>query len=197
MGRISLSGPDGAQRATAFFGADTPANSGSDAYANDGVITDLEVSDARQRLEAAINENICGYGGPLGLGGWGGISEVCVQPWNMGGPARESTPDGYAMPVSVRLTEEYREPTGFLFFSSYRTVERSVPMTMRWENGRVRLYQCTPPAYAPPPPPPPVPDLGAELVALGSAIGEGVRDFFGGAQRVASSAATSLRRLFS
>jgi len=197
MGRIFLSGPDGSERASAYFGASTSEFSGSgEVFSNDGVINDVEVSHARQRLEEAINERICGYGGPLGLGGWGGINEVCVQPWNMGGPTRESTPDGYSMPVTVRLTEEYRVPTRVPIFHTLETVERSVDMTMRWENGRVRLFQCTPPTYSPPPPPPPPVDIGAELVAAGNAIGHGVQSFFGSAERFADGAARSFRRLF-
>lgn len=195
MGRIFLSGPDGRERASAYFGVSTSNHGESSEIADDGAITDLEVSDARERLETAINENICGYGGPLGLGGWNGINEVCVQPWNMGGPAREATPDGYSMPMTLRLTEEYRVPVAYVF-SSYNTVEREVTMTARWEGGRVRLYQCTPPAYAPPPPAPPPPEPGKWLVETGQDIAEGARNFFGGMRTAASEAATSIYRFF-
>ncbi len=100
------------------------------------------------------------------------------------------------MPVTVHLTEDYREPTVIPIFHTIRSVERSVDMTMRWENGRIRLFQCTPPPYAPPPPPPPSVDIGAELVAFGSSVSEGVREFFGGAERIAGNAAQALRRFF-
>ena len=196
MGRITLSGPDGRERAGAFFGVSTSNHGLSSEIADDGVITDVEVSDARERLEAEINAHQCGYGGPLGFGGWGGINEVCVQPWNMGGPARESTPDGYSMPITVTLTEEYRVPVA-LFFSSYETAQRQVTMTARWEAGRVRLYQCTPPPYAPPPPPPPAPDPGRWMEETGAAIAEGARNLLGGMRSVAFQAGTSLYRLFS
>lgn len=196
MGRVSLTGPNGASRASAFYGADAGESSSDNSIANDGTITDLEISIAREHLEEEINRNDCGYGGPLGLGGWGGINEVCVQPWNMGGPARENTPDGYSMPVTVHLREEYTAPTGILFFRDYRSVERDVTMTARWESGRVRLYQCTPPTYSPPPPPPPPPDVGAELVAAAHAVGNGIHNFFVGTERVASSFLESLRRTF-
>jgi len=195
MGRIFLAGPDGLERASAYFGADTADHGSSDDIANDGSISDLEVSDGRQRLEAAINERICGYGGPLGLGGWNGINEVCAQPWNMGGPARESTPDGYSMPITVRLTENYRVPVAYIF-SSYNTVERQVTMTARWEAGRVRLYQCTPPPYGPPPPASPPPDPGRWIGETGDSIAEGMRNFFGEVLAVADLTARSLHRLF-
>jgi hypothetical protein len=198
MGRIFLSGPDGRERATAYFGADSGEYSHEGSYdvANDGIITDVEVSHARDRLQEEINRRVCGYGGPAGLGGWGGINEVCVQPWNMGGPARESTPDGYSMPITVRLTETHRIPVAYVF-SSYETVERQVTMTARWESGSVRLYQCTPPPYTPPPPPPPPPDVAKWFRETGSAIAEGIRSFSGEMQAVADSASRSLHRLFS
>lgn len=196
MGRIFLSGPDGRERASAFFGVSTSNHGLSPEIADDGTITDLEVSDARERLEADINAHDCGYGGPLGLGGWGGINEVCVQPWNMGGPAREATPDGYSMPITVRLTEDYRVPVAYVF-SNYETVERTVTMTARWEAGRVRLYQGTPPTYTPPPPPPPAPDPGRWIEENGAAIAKSVQSFFGEISTVAFQAGTSLYRFFS
>ena len=195
MGRITLSGPDGRERASAYFGVSTSNHGLSPDIADDGTITDLEVSDARERLEADINAHDCGYGGPLGLGGWGGINEVCLQPWNMGGPARDATPDGYSMPITVTLTEESRVPVA-LVFSSYETVERRVTMTARWESGRVRLYQCEPPPYAPPPPPPPAPDPGRWMEETGAAIAQGVSEFVGGVRSVAYQAGSSLYRLF-
>ena len=195
MGRITLSGPDGRERASAYFGADTSDHGISNDIANDGTITDLEVSDARQRLETEINAHICGYGGPLGLGGWGGINEVCVQPWNMGGPARESTPDGYTMPLRLRLTERYPVPVAVIF-NEYREAQREVTVQARWESGRVRLYSGEPPAYAPPPPASPPPDLDEWIQDTGVAIAEGARNFFSGFRSVASSAAYSLHRLF-
>ncbi|KAB2843206.1 hypothetical protein F9K50_00285 [bacterium] len=196
MGRVTLTGPDGNVRASAFYGASSGESASDNSIADDGVITDLEISVAREHLEEEINRSECGYGGPVGLGGWGGINEVCVQPHNMGGPARENTPDGYSMPVTVRLREEYSEPTGILFFRNYRSVERDVTMTARWESGRVRLYQGAMPAYSSPPPPPPPPDIGAELAAGARAIGEGIHDFFVGAESIASSTLESLRRAF-
>ncbi|HKY62793.1 MAG TPA: hypothetical protein VJR29_05170 [bacterium] len=196
MGRIFLSGPDGQERSSAFFGVSTANHGLSPEIADDGTITELEVSDARERLEEEINRHICGYGGPLGLGGWGGISEVCVQPWNMGGPARENTPDGYSMPITVRLTEDYRVPFAYVL-SEYRSVERTVTMTARWEAGRVRLYQCEPPAYSPPPPPEPAPDPSEWIVKTGENLAEGARSFFGGLRSVASMAGDSLSRFFS
>ncbi|HKX13483.1 MAG TPA: hypothetical protein VJP40_10045 [bacterium] len=191
-----MSGPDGRERASVYFGVSTSNHGLSSDIADDGTITDLEVSDARERLEADINSHDCGYGGPLGLGGWGGINEVCVQPWNMGGPAREETPDGYSMPITVRLTEDYRVPVAYVF-SSYETVERTVTMTARWEAGRMRLYQSTPPPYAPPPPPPPAPDPIQSIQETGAAIAEGARNFFGGVASVAYQASNSLYRFFS
>lgn len=196
MGRISLTGPNGVSRGSAFYGPESGENSSDGVISNDGYITEVEISRAREALEEELNRHICGYGGPLGLGGLGGINEVCVQPHNMGGPARENTPDGYSMPVTVRLREEYSEPTGILFFRNYRSVERDVTMTARWESGRVRLYQGAMPAYSSPPPPPPPPDIGAELAAGARAIGEGIHDFFVGAESIASSTLESLRRAF-
>ncbi len=197
MGRVTLMGPDGNRRAEAYYGPEAGFNSSDGLVSNDGLITEVEISQARERLEEEINSRICGYGGPLGLGGLGGINEVCVQPHNMGGPARESTPDGYSMPVTVHLREEYSEPTGVLFFRNYRSVERDVTMTARWESGRVRLYQCTPPAYTPPPPPPPAPDPVALIASGASSVWRGIHDFFDDTGRVASSTLQSLRRFFS
>ena len=193
MGRVYLMGPDGSRRAGEFFGEDCGQRSVESGVANDGVISDIEVSLARERLENEINSHICGYGGPLGLGGWGGISELCVQPWNMGGPARENTPDGFSMPVTLHFTEDYSVPTGILFFRDHRSITRDVDMTMRWESGRIRLYQCTPPAYAPPPPPPPPVDMGEAIASAWN----GVQSFFSGTEEYASSAIRSLRRMFS
>ena len=61
------------------------------------------------------------------------------------------------MPITVHLEEQYQGPG--LIFHSLETVTRDVPMTIRWERGRVRLYQCEPPAYGPakPTPTPPTP----------------------------------------
>lgn len=197
MGRITLPGQNGEIRANAFFGVDTTEITKSYDYSNDGEISELEISHARQRLEEDINKHICGYGGPLGLGGWGGINEVCIQPWNSGGPARENTPDGYLQKIKVHLTEDYSVPTGFLFFRSPEKKEIDVEMTMRWEAGRVRLYQCTPPVYAPPLPEPPSPEIMKELRSAGESIANGVSNFFDGTKKVASSAAVSIKKFFS
>lgn len=197
MGRVSLTGPDGVSRGSAYYGPEAGETSSDGLLSNDGSITEVEISRAREALEEELNRHICGYGGPLGLGGLGGINEVCVQPHNMGGPARESTPDGYSMPVTVHLREEYSEPTGVLFFRNYRSVERDVTMTARWESGRVRLYQCTPPVYTPPPPPPPAPDPVALIASGASSVWQGIHDFFDGTERFASSTLQSLRRFFS
>jgi hypothetical protein len=61
MGYVSLLGPDGRVWEKATFGADVGV-SGSPEIANDGYLTDLEISDARQCLEEVINGHICGSG---------------------------------------------------------------------------------------------------------------------------------------
>lgn len=176
MGYVSLMGPDGRVKAKADFSSDS-APFVSPEISNDGFLTDLEISLARERLEVVLNGDDCGYGGPLGLGGWGGINELCVQPWNMGGPAREKTPDGYSMKVKLAVVEEYRERLGYIFHTQKRTEPREVEVTIRWEHGKIRLYQCEPPVYIPPTPPAPIPELIPELKRTGNLLVSGIRDY--------------------
>jgi hypothetical protein len=173
MGSVSLVGPDGRVRAETFFGMDAGQSENFE-IANDGYLSDLEICDARQRLEDVINGKICGYGGPLGLGGWGGINEVCLQPWNLGGPAREQTPDGYSMKLKLQLVEDYRERVGYIFSATRQTPPKEIEVTARWENGRVKLYQCNPPAYLPPSPPAPTPALLPSLQEAGNSVLSGI-----------------------
>jgi hypothetical protein len=169
-------GPDGRVRAKADFSAES-APFPSPEISNDGFLTDLEISVARERLEEVLNGKACGYGGPLGLGGWGGINELCVQPWNMGGPAREKTPDGYSMKVKLALVEEYRERLGYIFHAPKQTQPQEVEVTIRWEHGKIRLYQCEPLVYIPPAPQPPIPELIPELKRTGNLLVSGIRDY--------------------
>lgn len=176
MGYVSLRGPDGQVRAQATYGADQDVLGNSD-IANDGYIHDVEISAARESLEKEINAHICGYGGPLGLGGWGGVNEVCVQPWNMGGPSREQTPDGYSMKAKLQVFEDYRERMGYVFYTTKQTEPKEVEITIRWESGRVRLYQGNPLPYQAPAPLPPAPDLAVELKKAGNYLWAGVGSF--------------------
>jgi hypothetical protein len=176
MGYVSLMGPDGRVRAKSFFGAEGDTSQYPE-IANDGYLTQVEISEARQRLEEVINGRDCGYGGPLGLGGWGGINEVCLQPWNMGGPAREKTPDGYIMKVKLQIVEEYRERVGYIFHELKKTPPEVIEVTIRWEQGKVRLYQCEPPPYLPPASPPPTPEIIPELRKAGNFLLAGVNDY--------------------
>jgi len=194
MGKVSFIDANGQNRGSTYFGVET-GHSGGD-FANDGAITDLEISEARELIEKEINQHDCGYGGPLGLGGWGGINEVCVQPWNSGGPEREKTPDGYEMQVTLRLEEEYKDPKAS-FFSNRAVKTLEVPVTARWEAGHIRLYQCKPPPYAPPPPPPPPVDIIKEVGDGAQYVAQGVGNFFSSSWRFASSSATSLKNYFS
>jgi hypothetical protein len=165
MGTVSLSNSQGEILEQTYFGADVVSFSYNtdeeprlEEYRNDGDINELEIADARKQLEKTINTHLIGSGGPLGLGGWGGTEETYLQSWRLKGSEREETPDGFSMHVTVRLKEDYRGPG--IIFHDIESVTRDVPMTIRWERGRVRLYQCEPPRYQPaapmPPPPPPV-----------------------------------------
>jgi hypothetical protein len=177
MGYVSLVGPDGREWEKSIFGADGSLSLPSE-IANDGYITTLEISYAREQLEQIINGNICGYGGPLGLGGWGGINEVCVQPWKLGGPAREQTPDGYSMKLKMRVYEEYRERNGYFLYDLKQTEPQDFELTVRWEDGKVRLYSGEPSAYVPPAPVAPTPDLSKELAKAGRHLLTGLDHFF-------------------
>ncbi|MFO1519869.1 MAG: hypothetical protein U1F57_09445 [bacterium] len=139
------------------FGYDPNEEPRLEEYQNDGSINDLEVRDGRIQLEKSINKHILSSGGPLGLGGWGGKDELHLQAWRLNGGTPGETPDGFSMPVKVRLEEKYPGPG--LIFRDTLSVTREVEMTIRWERGKVKLYQCTPPAYQPmvPPAPPAAP----------------------------------------
>lgn len=151
-------GSDGSVRVSAKFG-EWVSKSNHPKMKNNGILTDVEMADGLQRLEDRINRQFCGYGGLLGVGGWGGGREVCVQPWNTEGPSRENTPDGYSTKVTIRFEEEYQVP---LFVNNYKvpyikdlktTPPKDVELTARWEKGKIHFYQGEPPAYNPPPPP--------------------------------------------
>ena len=191
MGYVSLLGPDGRVLEKANYGADGYFSSGSE-IANDGFTTDLEVIDARERLEAVINGHECSSGGPLGLGGWGGINELCLQPYKLGGPAREQTPDGYSMKLKFQMVEEYRERVGYIFYSLKETEPKEFEVNVRWENGKVHLYQGTPPAYVPPAPPPETPDLSAELAKAGNYLLAGMGQYLDEASEYSASMVESL-----
>jgi len=198
MGIIRISDSQGNVLEQTYFGADvqsfgydSTADIRLDEYQNDGYILDLEIADARVQLEKVINKHTIGSGGPLGLGGYGGKEELFLQAWRLKGASKEETPDGFSMPVTVHLEEEYRGPG--IIFHDMEKVTRDVPMTIRWEAGKVRLYQCTPPAYTPATPSPatpppaetPAPTLNRDALAS-------LETFFSGYISVASTFFLSL-----
>lgn len=188
MGYVTLIGPDGSSQAFARFGPGITKSKNPD-ISNNGIQTDAEIADGRQRLESQINRRRCGYGGLAGNGGWFGGEEVCVQPWRMGGPARENTPDGYSMKVTLRFVEEYQVP---LFINNFKvpliqdlktTPPKDVEMTARWEKGKVHFYQGEPPLYNPPAPP-----RGVDWSKLWASMQSGTETLFAGAQAYLASA---------
>jgi hypothetical protein len=98
--------PDDYRPESAFYGDSCAVDPRRPEFKDNGIFTDAKIELARQHLEDEINKNECGYGGFVGGGSMGGIQEVCVQPWTMGGPARGQTTDGYAMQVTVKLEEK-------------------------------------------------------------------------------------------
>jgi hypothetical protein len=160
MGKVIISDTKGKILEQSNFGADVVSfihdsyeEPRLDEYKNDGEINDLELADGRIQLEKTINEHTIGSGGPLGLGGLGGKEELFLQAWRIKGTDKAETPDGFSMPLQVRFEEEYFKPG--LIFRDRETVTREVTMTLRWERGRVRLYQGAMPYYQPLESPPP------------------------------------------
>ncbi len=105
-----------------------------DEYKLDGVINDLEMRDARIRLEREINQS---YFNP-------------ITPSKIEEEDSVPTPDGFTMKVTVHMDERYLGNTGWWIFQPEERMEKEVVMSLRWEGGKIRLYQCEPPPYAPP-----------------------------------------------
>jgi len=104
-----------------------------DEYKLDGIINNLEIGDARKRLERKINQS---WFEPL-------------QPWQIQEEDPVDTPDGYTMLVTLHMDERYLGNSGWWIFQPYETITKEILVSMRWEGGRIRLYQCEPPPYAP------------------------------------------------
>lgn len=104
-----------------------------DEYKLDGIINPLEIGDARVRLEKVLN------------GRW----------WDPFVPSEieqeepVAFPDGFTKVVTVHLDERYLGNSGWWIFQPEERIEKEVSMNMRWECGRIRLYQCEPPPYPP------------------------------------------------
>ncbi|HKY64216.1 MAG TPA: hypothetical protein VJR29_12445 [bacterium] len=112
---------------------DVDSDSCLEEYRLDGVINDLEIRDARIRLEKTINNP------------WRPLF-----PWKIENEEPAPFPDGLTKVVTVHMDERYLGNTGWWIFQPEERIVKSVTMNMRWENGKIRLYQCEPPPYVPP-----------------------------------------------
>lgn len=110
-----------------------------DEYKLDGIINPIEIGDARVRLEKVLN------------GRWWDS----FQPWEIEEEEPGEYPDGFTKVVTVHLEERYLGNSGWWIFQPTEQTFKDVTMNMRWENGRIRLYQCEPPPYPPKPAEPP------------------------------------------
>ncbi|HSA60144.1 MAG TPA: hypothetical protein VLJ37_10720 [bacterium] len=169
--------PEGSPLAEAHFGEGFE-NGWAGPFSNDGEITNTERDHALAQLQDGINSQIHGEGGPLGLGGLGGINEVYLQPWRLDGVDRYDVPDGTTRRVTLHLEESYSRPAGFLFFQETATAVRDVEVTLRWEHGRVTIYPGTVPPYASTPPAAPGAPQPDPIGEAWDSMVSGVQNFF-------------------